>query len=101
MRYATLAVNELPYSLLTRAIELEALPQCRAGGVGVIGYMTLLQGLLADIYPTLQDVPPHQRRTRHFHYKSRERSAATAKRVPRRRLTRPSPPSAKLPAGRD
>ena len=65
-----LAVNELPYSLLTRAIELEALPQCRAASVGVIGYMTLLQGLLADIYPTLKDVPAWQRRTRHFHHKS-------------------------------
>jgi len=65
-----IAVNELPYSLLTRAIELEALPQCRAAAVGVIGYMTLLQGLLADIYPTLKDVPAWQRRTRHFHHKS-------------------------------
>lgn len=72
MKYATIAVNELPYSLLTRAIELESLPQCRATGVGVIGYMTLLQGLLADIYPTLQDVPPYQRRTRHFNCKSCE-----------------------------
>jgi aryl-alcohol dehydrogenase-like predicted oxidoreductase len=28
--------------------------------------MTLLQGLLADLYPTLDDVPPYQARTRHF-----------------------------------
>jgi aryl-alcohol dehydrogenase-like predicted oxidoreductase len=70
MKFATIAVNELPYSLLTRAIEVEALPQCRAAAVGVIGYMTLLQGLLADIYPTLNDVPAWQRRTRHFHHKS-------------------------------
>jgi len=59
--------NQLVYSLLTRAIELESLPQCRQLGVGVIGYMTLLQGLLANLYPTLADVPPHQARTRHFH----------------------------------
>jgi aryl-alcohol dehydrogenase-like predicted oxidoreductase len=61
-----IVVNQLPYSLLTRAIELESLPQCRSLGVGVIGYMTLLQGVLADLYPTLDAVPPYQRRTRHF-----------------------------------
>ncbi|MBD3392591.1 MAG: hypothetical protein GF418_10910 [Chitinivibrionales bacterium] len=65
-------LNELPYSLLTRAIELETLP-CTVGyGMGTIGYMTLLQGLLADIYPTLSDVPPYQRRTRHFNCTSTE-----------------------------
>jgi len=44
-------VNELPYSLLTRAVEYDILPFCREKGIGVIGYMTLLQGILADIYP--------------------------------------------------
>ena len=63
-----IVVNQLPYSLLTRAVELETLPECRRLGIGVIGYMTLLQGLLTDSYPTLADVPPYQRRTRHFHY---------------------------------
>lgn len=66
--YPGILVNELPYSLLTRAIELESLPQCRKLGIGVISYMTLLQGLLTDRYPTLDDVPPYQRRTRHFHH---------------------------------
>jgi len=61
-----LVVNQVPYSLLTRGIELESLPQCRRLGVGVIGYMTLLQGVLADRYPTLDAAPPYQRRTRHF-----------------------------------
>ncbi|MBN1864305.1 MAG: aldo/keto reductase [Victivallales bacterium] len=64
--FPDIVVNELPYSLLSRAIEFEALPGCVESGVGVIGYMTLLQGLLADIYPTLELVPPWQRRTRHF-----------------------------------
>ncbi len=59
-------VNELPYCLLARAIELEILPYCRSKGIGVIGYMALMQGVLADIYPTLADVPTWQRRTRHF-----------------------------------
>ncbi len=63
---ANIVINELPYSLLTRAIELEILPYCRNKGIGVLGYMALMQGLLADIYPTLDDVPLWQRRTRHF-----------------------------------
>ena len=62
-----LVANQLPYSLLTRTIERDILPRCRRLGIGVIGYMTLLQGVLADLYPTLDDVPPHQCRTRHFH----------------------------------
>lgn len=61
--------NELPYSLLGRAIEWDILPHCVEKKVGVIGYMPLLQGLLADIYPTLDDVPVWQRRTRHFNCK--------------------------------
>ncbi len=59
-------VNELPYSLLTRAIEYDILPYCSKHNIGVIGYMTLLQGILADIYSSLDDVPVWQRRTRHF-----------------------------------
>jgi myo-inositol catabolism protein IolS len=61
-----IAINELPYSLLTRAIEIEILPFCREKGIGVLGYMSLMQGVLADIYLTLEDVPVWQRRTRHF-----------------------------------
>ncbi|HXK09283.1 MAG TPA: aldo/keto reductase [Vicinamibacteria bacterium] len=58
--------NELPYNLLSRAIEWEALPACRERGVGAIGYMALLQGVLTDRHATLDDVPAWQRRTRHF-----------------------------------
>ena len=63
---ATFAVNELPYSLLARAIEWETLPFCRAQGIGAIGYFSLQQGLLADVYGTLDEVPKWQRRSRHF-----------------------------------
>jgi aryl-alcohol dehydrogenase-like predicted oxidoreductase len=63
---AEIVVNQLPYSLLARAIEFDMAPRCQERGVGVVGYMSLLQGLLADIYPTLDDVPVWQRRTRHF-----------------------------------
>lgn len=64
-----IVVNQLPYSLLTRAIELDILPRCHRLGIGVIGYMTLLQGVLADRYPTLDDVPAYQARTRHFSHR--------------------------------
>ncbi len=66
--FPDIVVNQLPYSLLTRAVELDILPRCHRLGIGVIGYMTLLQGVLADLYPTLDDVPPYQARTRHFHH---------------------------------
>lgn len=61
-----IVINELPYNLLCRAIEYEITPYCVEMGVGILGYMVLLQGILADIYPALDDVPPMQRRTRHF-----------------------------------
>jgi aryl-alcohol dehydrogenase-like predicted oxidoreductase len=61
-----IAINELPYSLLTRAIEIEILPFCRAQGVGVLGYMSLMQGVLTDNYPAFADIPEWRRRTRHF-----------------------------------
>ncbi len=61
-----IAVNELPYNLFCRAGEFDILSASYSRGIGVIGYMTLLQGILANIYPTLDDVPVWQRRSRHF-----------------------------------
>jgi aryl-alcohol dehydrogenase-like predicted oxidoreductase len=63
---AEIAANQLCYSLLARAIEFDILPCCRAGGVGVIAYLALMQGLLTGKYRTLDEVPPLHRRTRHF-----------------------------------
>ncbi|MCU0937997.1 MAG: aldo/keto reductase [Burkholderiaceae bacterium] len=60
------AANQLPYNLLSRAIEFDTLPACRERNVGVIGYMTLLQGVLTGKYASLAQVPAWQRRTRHF-----------------------------------
>jgi aryl-alcohol dehydrogenase-like predicted oxidoreductase len=65
-----IAVNELPYNLLCRAIEYDTLPLCAEKGIGVIGYMALLQGILADAYPSIEDIPVWQRRTRHFNSKN-------------------------------
>ena len=63
---AAVAVNQLPYSLVSRAIEWEILPACAERGVGVVGYMALQQGLLSDRYTSLDDLPVLRRRTRHF-----------------------------------
>jgi aryl-alcohol dehydrogenase-like predicted oxidoreductase len=59
-------VNQLHYSLLSRAIEYEILPLCRQLEVSVTTYMPLMQGLLTGKYRTLDDVPPFRLRTRHF-----------------------------------
>lgn len=61
-----IAVNELPYGLLCRAIEWEVLPFCREHDIGVIAYMTLMQGLLTDRFSNFDELPPNRTRTRHF-----------------------------------
>lgn len=61
-----LTVNQLPYSLLTRAIEFDTIPYCQKEGIGIIGYITLMQGILTGKYEKFTEVPEMQRRTRHF-----------------------------------
>ena len=61
-----LAVNELPYNLLSRAIEPEVLPACARHGLGVMGYFPLAQGLLSKDFARFDDLPPMRLRTRHF-----------------------------------
>jgi aryl-alcohol dehydrogenase-like predicted oxidoreductase len=58
--------NQLCYSLLSRAIEYEALPLCREQGISVTAYMPLMQGLLTGKFATIDDVPAFRMRTRHF-----------------------------------
>ena len=60
------AANQIVYSLLSRGIEFDILSYSRNNGIGLIGYMTLLQGILADVWPTIEDIPPNQRRLRLF-----------------------------------
>jgi aryl-alcohol dehydrogenase-like predicted oxidoreductase len=69
---AEIAVNQLPYSLVGRAIEYEILPLCRRIGIGVIGYMPLWQGLLSDRYGSLDELPVWRRRTRQFDSRKNE-----------------------------
>ena len=62
-----IAINELPYNPLCRAIEYETLPYCIENGIGTIGYITLMQGILTGKYAAIGNIPEMLRRTRHFH----------------------------------
>ena len=59
-------VNEMPYNILSRAIEKEIAPYCMENNISIIGSMGLQQGLLAGIYKTADDVPRNQAHSRHF-----------------------------------
>lgn len=60
------AANQLPYSLLWRAIEYDVVAQCQAAGMGILCYSPLLHGLLADKFKNVAEVPDGRARTRHF-----------------------------------
>lgn len=59
-------VNEMPYNIISRAIEAEIMPFCSKHDIKIISSMALQQGVLAGIYKTVDDVPPHQAHSRHF-----------------------------------
>ncbi|MBD3308712.1 hypothetical protein GF339_20030 [candidate division KSB3 bacterium] len=65
--------NQLGYNLLTRAAEMEIFPYCQQHGVGVVAYMVLMQGILADRFATFEDIPELYKRTRQFNCKRTER----------------------------
>lgn len=66
---SNVAVNQLPYNLLCRAVEYDVLDKCARHGIGVVGYMGLMQGILTGKFLTFDSIPPKRRRTRHFHHK--------------------------------
>ncbi|HVZ64581.1 MAG TPA: aldo/keto reductase [Lacunisphaera sp.] len=61
-----IAVDEIPYNLLMRAAEAEALPYCVSHGVRTLGYSALMQGLLARPVQSFARQTPVRLRTRHF-----------------------------------
>lgn len=69
-------VNELTYNILSRAIEAEIVPLCEKAGVQIVSSMTFQQGILAGIYHSAEEVPPHQAHSRHF---AQERGAGTSR----------------------
>jgi aryl-alcohol dehydrogenase-like predicted oxidoreductase len=58
--------DQLPYSLLWRAIEYEIQQACVDKGVGILCYSPLSQGLLAGKYASPNDMPEGRARTRLF-----------------------------------
>ncbi len=63
---ATPAANQVPYSLLFRAVEHELLPASRAAGAPLTCYSPLMQALLTGKFASADDVPAPRARTRHF-----------------------------------
>ncbi|MGH7997008.1 MAG: aldo/keto reductase [Opitutaceae bacterium] len=61
-----IALNELAYNLLMRGIEAEVLPFCERRGLGILGYMSIFQGILSDKFASFDDLAPVRLRTRHF-----------------------------------
>jgi myo-inositol catabolism protein IolS len=57
--------NQLPYSLLWRAIEHEVLPLCDENALSVICYSPMAQGLLTGKFTAPGDIPPPRRRARY------------------------------------
>lgn len=63
---SVIVCNQLPYSLLWRALEIAILPRCLQLGIGILTYSTLLHGLLSGKYRSADEFPAERARTRHF-----------------------------------
>lgn len=61
-----IVTDQLPYSLLWRAIEDAILPKCRENGIGIVCYSPLSQGLLTGRYSNADEVPDGLSRSRLF-----------------------------------
>jgi myo-inositol catabolism protein IolS len=66
MLHAPPATNQMPYSLLWRAIEFEIQPLCVSKGIGILAYSPLAQGLLSGTFRSPDEVPEGRARTRLF-----------------------------------
>ncbi|MFC2125079.1 aldo/keto reductase [Bacteroidota bacterium] len=58
--------NQVVYNLISRGIEYSVLPFCQENNIGIIGYMTLMQGVLAGKFDGIENIPEWRKRTRHF-----------------------------------
>ena len=58
--------NQLPYSLLWRALEYEIQPQCVEHDIGILPYSPLNQALLTGRYRNADEMPYQRTRTRHY-----------------------------------
>lgn len=58
--------NQLPYSLLWRAIEFDLQALCVSSKTGILCYSPMAQGLLSGKFASADDVPEGRARTRNF-----------------------------------
>lgn len=58
--------DQLPYSLVWRAIEYEIRQKCIDHEIGILGYSPLAQGLLTGKFSSPDEVPEGRARSRHF-----------------------------------
>lgn len=66
LRIGKPSTNQLPYSLLSRALEFQIAPACVKNEVGILCYSPLLWGLLSGKYSEPDSVPEGRARSRHF-----------------------------------
>ena len=59
--WAPLVVNQVPYNLIERGIEVEILPQAVAAGIGIMTYRPLLVGTLSGKYQPGEALPEDAR----------------------------------------
>lgn len=62
----SIVTDQLPYSMLWRAIENVILPKCNEEGIGIVCYSPLSQGLLTGRYSSADEVPDGLSRSRLF-----------------------------------
>jgi myo-inositol catabolism protein IolS len=66
LRIRRVETNQLPYSLLWRAIEFEIRGKCVDEGLGILCYSPLVQGLLTGKFSSPDEVPAGRARIRLF-----------------------------------
>ncbi len=66
LRFGRYDANQLPYSLLWRAIEVEIQPGCVEENISILPYSPLNQALLTGRYRNADEMPYSRTRTRHF-----------------------------------
>jgi myo-inositol catabolism protein IolS len=66
LKITNISTNQVGYHLLHRAVEFEVLPKCIENNIPIMCYSSLMQGLLAGKYKSLDDFPENRARTTLF-----------------------------------
>ncbi len=78
LQFGRYEANQLPYSLLWRAIEFDIQPQCVERNISILPYSPLNQALLTGRYRNADEMPYARTRTRHFRGDRRDSRHGTA-----------------------